>query len=116
MIIACPHQMQLDRLREDDKWPALVQAVEEVVGSSIPIRLLAEPEKTSPSADEPGGGKNNPEKQARADPLLAEVLREFEGATLLEVRSAPRRTQIPEAADAGDQDPGEGGEELEEAE
>ncbi|MGB3399302.1 MAG: DNA polymerase III subunit gamma/tau [Candidatus Deferrimicrobiaceae bacterium] len=116
MIIACPHQMQLDRLREDDKWPALVQAVEEVVGSSIPIRLLAEPEKTSPSADEPGGGKNNPEKQALADPLLAEVLREFEGATLLEVRSAPRRTQIPEAADAGDQDPGEGGEELEEAE
>ena len=64
MIIACPHQMQLDRLREDDKWPVLVQAVEEVVGSSIPIRLLAEP----------GGGKNNPEKQALADPLLAEVL------------------------------------------
>jgi len=116
MIIACPHQMQLDRLREDDKWPVLVQAVEEVVGSSIPIRLLAEPGEKSPSAGEPGGGKNNPEKQALADPLLAEVLREFEGATLLEVRSAPRRTQIPEAADAGDQDPGEGGEELEEAE
>ncbi|HSL98541.1 MAG TPA: hypothetical protein VK944_00215, partial [Candidatus Limnocylindria bacterium] len=116
MIIACPHQMQLDRLREDDKWPALVQAVEEVVGSKIPIRLLAEPEKKSPPADEPGGGKSNPEKQALADPLLAEVLREFEGATLLEVRSAPRRTQISEEADAGDQDPGEGGEELEEAE
>ena len=116
MIIACPHQMQLDRLREDDKWPALVQAVEEVVGSKIPIRLLAEPEKKSPPADEPGGGKSNPEKQALADPLLAEVLREFEGATLLEIRSAPRRTQIIEVADAGDQDPGEEREELEEPE
>lgn len=116
MIIVCPHQMQLDRLREDDKWPALLQAVEEVVGSRIPIRLLAEPEKKSPADDESGGGRSNPEKRALADPLLAEVLREFEGATLLEVRPAPRRTQIPEAVDAGQQDPEEGGEELEEAE
>jgi hypothetical protein len=116
MIIACPHQMQLDRLREDDKWPALMRAVEEVVGSRIPIRLLAEPEKKSPADDESGGGRNNPEKRALADPLLAEVLREFEGATLLEVRPAPRRTQTPEAEDAGQQDPGEGEEELEEAE
>jgi hypothetical protein len=116
LIIACPHQMQLDRLREDDKWPALLQAVEEVVGSRTPIRLLAEPEKKSPAADEPGGGKSNPEKRALADPLLAEVLREFEGATLLEVRPAPRRAQSPEESDTGQKDPGEGEEELEEAE
>jgi DNA polymerase III subunit gamma/tau len=116
LIIVCPHQMQLDRLREEDKWPALVQAVEEVVGSRIPIRLLAEPEKKSPAADEPEGGRNDPEKRALADPLLSEVLREFEGAMLLEVRPAPRREQIPEPADAGQQDTGEGEEELEEAE
>ena len=30
MIITCPHQMQLDRLREEDKWPVLLQAVDVV--------------------------------------------------------------------------------------
>ncbi|NNF83787.1 MAG: DNA polymerase III subunit gamma/tau [Deltaproteobacteria bacterium] len=116
MVIACPHQMQLDRLREEDKWPVLVQAVEEVVGSGIPIRLLAEPEKKSPAGDGPGGGKSNPEKMALADPLLAEVLREFEGATVLEVLPGPRRMPIPAVANAEGQEPDEGAEEAEEPE
>jgi len=116
MVITCPHQMQLERLREEDKWPVLVKAVEEVVGSSTPIRLLAEPEKKSPAGDGPVGAKSNPEKMALADPLLAEVLREFEGATVLEVRAAPRRTQIPAVADAEGQEPDEGAEEAEEPE
>ena len=75
MIISCPHQMQLDRLREEDKWSALVQAVEEVVGSSVPIRLRAEAEKKSPTADDPGDGVNNPEKRALGfvDPHPAEA-------------------------------------------
>ena len=87
-----------------------------VVGSSTPIRLLAEPEKKSPAGDGPVGAKSNPEKMALADPLLAEVLREFEGATVLEVRAAPRRTQIPAVADAEGQEPDEGAEEAEEPE
>ena len=116
MVITCPHQMQLDRLREEDKWPVLLQAVEEVVGSRTPVRLLAEPEKKSPAGDGPGGGKSNPEKMALADPLLAEVLREFEGATVLEVRPGPRRMPIPAVADAEGQEPDEGAEEAEEPE
>ena len=116
MVIACPHQMQLDRLREEDKWPVLVQAVEEVVGSRIPIRLLAEPEKKSPAGDGPGGGKSDPERMALADPLFAEVLREFEGATVLEVRPGPQRMPAPAVADADRQEPDEGAEEAEEPE
>jgi hypothetical protein len=108
--------MQLDRLREQDKWPVLVQAVEEVVGSGIPIRLLAESEKKSPAGDGPGGGKSDPKKMALADPLLAEVLREFEGATVLEVRPGPRRMPIPAVADAEGQEPDKGAEEVEEPE
>ena len=116
MVIACPHQMQLDRLREEDKWPVLVQAVEEVVGRKVPVRLVAEPEKKSPAPEESSGGGSGPEKKALSDPLLAEVLREFEGAAVLEVRPAPRRAPIPQPAEAEDREPDEGAEETEEAE
>jgi hypothetical protein len=116
MIITCPHQMQLDRLREEDKWPVLVQAVENVVGRKVPVRLVAEPEKKSPAPEESSGGGSGPEKKALSDPLLAEVLREFEGAAVLEVRPAPRRAPIPQPAESEDREPDEGAEETEEAE
>jgi len=116
LVITCPHQMQLDRLREEDKWPVLVQAAEEFVGKKISIRLVAGPEKKGPASDRPGGGEGGPEKRALADPLLAEVLREFEGATVLEIRPGPRRTPTPRPEDAEDQEPDKGGEEAEEAE
>jgi DNA polymerase-3 subunit gamma/tau len=115
MVITCPHQMQLDRLREEDKWPVLMKAVEEVVGRKVTIRLVTGPEKKSSPSDGPGDRTSSPEKKALADPMLAEVLREFEGATVLEIRPAPRRTPPPEA-DAGEQEPDEGGEEAEEEE
>jgi DNA polymerase-3 subunit gamma/tau len=115
MVIACPHQMQLDRLREEDKWPVLMQAVEEVVGRKVSIRLVTDPEKKSPAPDGPGDRTSSPEKKALADPMLAEVLREFEGAMVLEIRPAPRGTPPPET-DAGGQEPDEGGEEAEETE
>ncbi|MGZ9147612.1 MAG: DNA polymerase III subunit gamma/tau [Candidatus Deferrimicrobiaceae bacterium] len=116
MIITCPHQMQLDRLREEDKWPVLMQAVENVVGRKIPVRLVAEPEKKSPAPEGSSGGGSGPGKKALSDPLLAEVLREFEGAAVLEVRPAPRRAPIPQPAEAEDREPDEGAEETEEAE
>ncbi|MGZ8447585.1 MAG: DNA polymerase III subunit gamma/tau [Candidatus Deferrimicrobiaceae bacterium] len=116
MIITCPHQMQLDRLREEDKWPVLMQAVENVVGRKIPVRLVAEPEKKSPAPEGSSGGGSGPGKKALSDPLLAEVLREFEGAAVLEVRPAPRSAPIPQPAEAEDREPDEGAEETEEAE
>ena len=108
--------MQLDRLREEDKWTVLVQAVEEVVGRKVPVRLVAEPGKKSPVPEGPKSGGSGPEKKALADPLLAEVLREFEGATVLEIRPAPRATPPPGLADAEEQEPDEGGEEGEDGE
>jgi DNA polymerase-3 subunit gamma/tau len=117
MVIACPHQMQLDRLREEDKWPVLVQAVEEVVGRKVPIRLVAEPEKKSPASDGPEGGESGLDKKALADPMIAEVLREFEGATILEIRPAPAGAPPPAGEEgAGEREPDEGTEEAEEAE
>jgi hypothetical protein len=116
MVIACPHQMQLDRLREEDKWPFLVQAVEHVVGRKIPVRLVADPEKKSPAPEGSSGGGSGPEKKALSDPLLVEVLREFEGAAVLEIRPAPRRAPIPQPAESEDREPEEGAEETEDAE
>ncbi len=116
MVIACPHQMQLDRLREEDKWPVLVQAVQEVVGRKVSIRLVAEPEKKSPAPDGPVSGEGGLEKKALADPMIAEVLREFEGATILEIRPAPVVAPSPGEEDTGERAPDEGGGEAEETE
>ena len=94
LVIACPHQMQLDRLREEDKWSVLLQAVEEAAGKKLPIRLVVSGGKKSPEAD-PVAEAPHPQKKAFSDPMLAEVLREFEGATVLEVRAAPKRRPHP---------------------
>src|SRR4030067_801144 len=39
LSISPPHQFVLDRLREEDKWPVLLQAVAEVAGKKIEVRL-----------------------------------------------------------------------------
>ncbi len=115
LVISCPHQMQLDRLREEDKWTVLLQAVEEAAGRKIPVRLSVSPEKKSPDAD-PAGVKPNPQRAAFSDPMLAEVLREFEGATVLEVRAAPRRRAVPAEPDEEEPEAAGGPEEEKEEE
>ncbi|GAB4370909.1 MAG: hypothetical protein Kow00128_18360 [Deltaproteobacteria bacterium] len=95
LVISCPHRMQLDRLREEDKWSVLLEAVEAAAGRKIPVRLAVSGEKKSPDA-EPLAEKPPPQRAAFADPMMAEVLREFEGATVLEVRPAPRRRPVSE--------------------
>ncbi len=66
IVIACPHQMQLDRLREEDKWPVLVRPWKRW-WDGVPIRLLAETEKKSPPGD--GSGEEGAtQKKALADP------------------------------------------------
>lgn len=116
LVISCPYQMQLDRLREEDKWSILLQAVEEAAGKKIPVRLSVSGGKKSPDAD-PVEGKAHPQRVAFADPMLAEVLREFEGATVLEVKAAPKRRPPP--AERDEEEPeraGEPGPEEEEEE
>jgi DNA polymerase-3 subunit gamma/tau len=96
LVISSPHQFVLDRLREEDKWPVLVQAVTEVAGRKIDVRLSVSGEKKSPERGSAVKEEDRPEKRALSDPLLTEVLREFEGATVLEIRPAPGRGPVPE--------------------
>ncbi|HZW35610.1 MAG TPA: DNA polymerase III subunit gamma/tau, partial [Candidatus Deferrimicrobiaceae bacterium] len=112
LVIASPHQFVLDRLREEDKWPVLLQAVAEVAGKKLEVRLVVSGEKKSPEADKTvRKEEDRPEKRALSDPMLTEVLREFEGATILEVRPAPGGAIPPGAAGAEEPEPDESGNE-----
>ena len=96
LVITSPHQFVLDRLREEDKWPVLLQAVAEVAGKKLEVRLTVSGEKKSPEAGAVGKEEDRPEKRALSDPLLTEVLREFEGSTVLEIRRAPGKEAASE--------------------
>ncbi|MBM2829162.1 MAG: polymerase subunit gamma/tau, partial [Actinobacteria bacterium] len=98
VVISSPHQFVLDRLREEDKWPVLLQAVSEVAGKKLEVRLSVSAEKKSPDAAV-AGEEDRARRKALSDPLLAEVLRVFEGATVLEVRPAPGEKIPPVAAE-----------------
>jgi DNA polymerase-3 subunit gamma/tau len=113
VVISCPHQFVLDRLREEDKWPVLLQSVAEVAGENIEVRLSVSGEKKSPDRDAAAKEEDRPEKRALSDPLLTEVLREFEGATVLEIRPAAASVPVPERPEAEKDSPGEAGDEAE---
>ncbi len=113
LVIFSPHQFVLDRLREDDKWPVLVQAVTEVAGRKIEVRLSVSGEKKSPEGGAEAKEEDRPEKRALSDPLLTEVLREFEGATVLEVRPAPARETAGKGPEPEDSAPDTRDEEAE---
>lgn len=109
------------RLREEDKWAVLMQAVEEAAGAKIPVRLQVEGEKKSPESGEVIPGAKPLDQKAFEDPLVQEFLREFDG-TLLEVRpSQPKAAAVavpvppPEEAsgaeDGAADEPDEGGDE-----
>jgi DNA polymerase-3 subunit gamma/tau len=115
LVITSPHQFVLDRLREEDKWPVLLQAVAEVAGKKLEVRLSVSGGKKNPEAGAVGKEGDRPEKRALSDPLLTEVLREFEGATVLEIRPAPGKEPAPagqeaeEPAPAAPEEESEGG-------
>jgi DNA polymerase-3 subunit gamma/tau len=113
LVISSPHQFVLDRLREEDKWPVLVQAVTEVAGRKIDVRLSVSGEKKSPERGSAVKEEDRPEKRALSDPLLTEVLREFEGATVLEIRPAPGSGPVPEGREPGETAPEAADEEAE---
>jgi DNA polymerase-3 subunit gamma/tau len=113
LIISSPHQFVLDRLREEDKWPVLLQAVTEVAGKKIEVRLSVSGEKKSLEQGTVGKEEDRLEKRALSDPLLTEVLREFEGATVLEIRPAPGREPVPEGPEPEETAPAAPDEEAE---
>jgi len=101
LVISCRHKMVLERLREEDRWPVLVEAVEEAAGTRLGIRLESGNQEAAagPFAGEPL------RKKALSDPLVAEVLREFDGASVVEVRPAPAGSGADEERDAAEPEP-----------
>jgi DNA polymerase-3 subunit gamma/tau len=112
--ISCGHEMVLERLKEKDKWPLLLTALEEVAGHPVPVVLSVSAEKKSPGSDGVASPDAGLERKALSEPLVLAVLREFDGAVLLKVQPAPpvapEGTAVPAEGSAG-----EGGEEGEES-
>jgi DNA polymerase-3 subunit gamma/tau len=118
-VISCGHEMVMERLKEKDKWPVLLAALEEVAGRPVPVRLAVSTEKKSPEADAAAQDAGL-ERRALSEPLVIAVLREFEGATLLKVQPAPPVEPGPDdapgvASSPADGTAGETGEEGEES-
>jgi DNA polymerase-3 subunit gamma/tau len=100
----------LERLKEDDKWPVLMQAVEEAAGAKIAVRLAVEGEKKN--TEEPGlivPDAKQLERKAFEDPGVQEYMREFDG-NIIEVKPAPKREIAPAPPAAGDGSEGAGDE------
>jgi DNA polymerase III subunit gamma/tau len=95
LVITCPYEKLFDRLREPDTWPVLLQAVEEIAGKRLEVTFRAGPEKKSPESDPGARAGEDLERKALADPLLVEVMKEFEGAAILSVRPPSARPEIP---------------------
>jgi hypothetical protein len=106
--------MVLERLKEKDKWPLLLAALEEVAGRPVPVRLTVSAEKKSPGPDGVASPDAGLERKVLSEPLVLAVLREFDGAVLLKVQPAPPAATAGTAAPA-DGAAGEGGEEGEES-
>jgi DNA polymerase III gamma/tau subunit len=106
LVISCGHEMVLERLKEKDKWPLLLSALEEAAGRPVPVRLSVSAEKKSPESDAVALADAGLERRALSEPLVLAVLREFEGATLLKVQpsppDAPGEAVAPADATAGD--------------
>jgi DNA polymerase III subunit gamma/tau len=98
LVVSCGHEMLLERLKEPDKWPLLVAALEEAAGRPLPVRLEASAEKKSPESDAVAASDDALERKALSDPLVLEVLQAFEGATLLKVQKHPPEGAVPAPA------------------
>jgi hypothetical protein len=112
--ISCGHEMVLERLKEKDKWPLLLAALEEAAGRPVPVRLSVSAEKKSPGPDGVASPDAGLERKVLSEPLVLAVLREFDGAVLLKVQPAPPAAPAETAAPA-EGAAGEGGEEGEES-
>jgi DNA polymerase-3 subunit gamma/tau len=124
LVISCPNEMFLARLKEADKWSLLLAALEEAAGRPVPVRLAGSTEKKSPEPDAVGSSDEALERRALSDPVVLEALRAFEGSMLVKVQPAPAGKQAspegasppggeaPKPPEGGD---GEGREEGEEA-
>jgi len=105
-VITCGHEMMLDRLKEKDKWQPLLAALEEAAGRPVPVRLSVSTEKKSPDPDAVAPGDAGLERKALDEPTVLEILRTFEGSTLVKVQPAPP-VEVPRNGTAADEDAAE---------
>jgi DNA polymerase-3 subunit gamma/tau len=105
-IITCGHEMMLDRLKEKDKWQPLLAALEEAAGRAVPVQLSVSTEKKSLEPDAVAPGDVGLERKALEEPVVLEILRTFEGSTLVKVQPAPP-VEVPRDGAAADEDAGE---------
>ena len=93
-VIACGHEMMLDRLKEKDKWQPLLAALEEAAGRPVPVRLSVSTEKKSPEPDGIAAGDAGLERKALEEPAVLEILRAFEGSMLVKVQEQLSRVGV----------------------
>ena len=105
-VVTCSHEMMLDRLKEKDKWEPLVAALEEAAGRPVPVRLSVSTEKKSPDPDAVAAGDAGLERKALEEPTVLEILRTFEGSTLVKVQPAPP-AEVPRDGAAADEEAGD---------
>jgi hypothetical protein len=105
-VVTCGHEMMLDRLKEKDKWQPLLAALEEAAGRAVPVRLSVSKEKKSPEPDAVAPGDADLERKALEEPAVLEILRTFEGSTLVKVQPAPP-AEVPRNEAAADEEAGE---------
>ncbi len=106
LVISCGHEVLLERLKEPDKWPHLLSALEEAAGRAVPVRLSVSTEKKSPEPDGIAPGDVGLERKALEEPVVLEILRTFEGSMLVKVLPAPQ-VEVPRNEAAADEDAGE---------
>ena len=106
LVISCGHEVLLERLKEPDKWPHLLSALEEAAGRAVPVRLSVSTEKKSPEPDGVAPGDAGLERKALEEPAVLEILRTFEGSILVKVQPAPP-VEVPRNEAAADEDAAE---------
>jgi DNA polymerase-3 subunit gamma/tau len=106
LVISCGHEVLLERLKEPDKWPHLLSALEEAAGRAVPVRLSVSTEKKSPEPDGVAPGDVGLERKALEEPVVLEILRTFEGSMLVKVQPVPP-VEVPRNEAAADEDAGE---------
>ncbi len=114
LVISCGNEMLLERLKEQDKWPLLLSALEEAAGRPVPVRLSVSAEKKSPEPDAVAAADDGLERRVLSEPVVLEALRAFEGAMLLKVQPAPAPAASPPTGTAAKPAADEGAEEGDE--
>jgi len=85
---------------------ALPDSTSSASNRPVPVRLSVSTEKKSPDPDAVAPGDAGLERKALDEPTVLEILRTFEGSTLVKVQPAPP-VEVPRNGTAADEDAAE---------